>query len=202
MVEKLRAQIYQNFNDESTEKLVDIWVKNDRVEWSDLAFEVLEEVLQGRIHELPAQEEAVLEKDDEEQESFFDKIQNQFLTDKGMDDYLDGGTGEEPAFYDPAEVFKVYHLLNILAKAAIPVTIVISIFLVFGTTKGIVQSYFINSSQNMDFVVWSITLVIFILSTALSVAMYYYPLKALAYILKILMEFERNSSRTSSREEA
>lgn len=201
MSEKLRAQIYQNFDNEETEKLIDIWIENDRVEWSDLAFDVLEEILKGRIDNLPAQSEAIFEKDDQQQENFFDKIQKRFSTNEGIDDYLADRTGQEPVFYNPEEVFKVYHWLNILAKVAIPITIIVSLFLVFGTTKGIIKSYFINSSRNMDFIVWIITLAIFLPSTALSIAIYYYPLKALAFILKILMELERNSSRVVSEKE-
>jgi hypothetical protein len=51
----LRKQIYGNMNLKETEDLVEIWQENDRKEWSDLAFDVIREILVNRLGELPIQ---------------------------------------------------------------------------------------------------------------------------------------------------
>jgi ABC-type multidrug transport system fused ATPase/permease subunit len=52
-----KAFIRSKMLEKSTEDLIEIWVKNDREEWSDLAFEVVGEVLHQRIGDLPDQEQ-------------------------------------------------------------------------------------------------------------------------------------------------
>jgi hypothetical protein len=41
-------KVYERMNLRATEELLDIWAKNDRVEWSDLTFDVIREILQER----------------------------------------------------------------------------------------------------------------------------------------------------------
>jgi hypothetical protein len=55
MDNNLRKQIYSNMNLRETDDLVEIWQRNDRKEWSDLAFDVIREILVNRLGELPIQ---------------------------------------------------------------------------------------------------------------------------------------------------
>ncbi len=61
MSNNLRKQIYNSLNLKQTDELLEIWQKNDRVEWTDTTFEVLQEILQERLGELPPQNEPVFE---------------------------------------------------------------------------------------------------------------------------------------------
>ena len=61
MNDELRQQMYSQFSLKETNDLVEIWVANDRVEWSETAFEVIQEILQQRLDELPPQAEPVFE---------------------------------------------------------------------------------------------------------------------------------------------
>ncbi len=54
--EYLREQIYNSLNLRETEELVDIWQTHDSEMWTDLAFEVVKNILQTRLGELPPQE--------------------------------------------------------------------------------------------------------------------------------------------------
>ena len=66
MSEELRSQIYSNMNLKETDELLEIWQTNDRDEWSDLAFDVVRQILLSRISELPEQDEPVLEEESED----------------------------------------------------------------------------------------------------------------------------------------
>ncbi len=57
MTDDLRKQIYLNFSQSETEELLEIWSTNDRYEWSEIAFDVIREILQERQIELPPQGE-------------------------------------------------------------------------------------------------------------------------------------------------
>jgi hypothetical protein len=61
MNDDLRNQVFETLNQKETDELVEIWKKNDRVEWSDLAFDVIQEILQNRFGEIPKQNEPILE---------------------------------------------------------------------------------------------------------------------------------------------
>ena len=57
----LRKTIFDNFLLKETDELVEIWITNDRVEWSDTAFEVIQEILEQELDELPPQNEPIFE---------------------------------------------------------------------------------------------------------------------------------------------
>lgn len=61
MTDDLRNQVFNNLNLLETDDLIDIWKKNDRVEWSETAFDVVCEILQNRLVEIPKQNEPILE---------------------------------------------------------------------------------------------------------------------------------------------
>jgi hypothetical protein len=55
MDENLRDQIFNNMNIRETDDLIEIWKANNTSEWSELAFDVVKEILIKRLGELPAQ---------------------------------------------------------------------------------------------------------------------------------------------------
>jgi hypothetical protein len=63
MDKNLRKQIYNNMNLRETEDLVEIWQENNREEWSDLAFNVLSEILIDRLGKLPKRDGQSRKKD-------------------------------------------------------------------------------------------------------------------------------------------
>lgn len=56
MSEDRHAQQYRTFNQKETDELVEIWQTNNRYEWADLTFDVIREILQERLGELPPAE--------------------------------------------------------------------------------------------------------------------------------------------------
>ncbi len=67
--EYLREQIYNSLNLRDTEDLIDIWQAHDTDEWTDLAFEVVKNILQTRLGKLPSQEDVIQDQFDTESES-------------------------------------------------------------------------------------------------------------------------------------
>ena len=55
----LRKQIYNNMNFKATDELVEIWKTNNRLEWSDISFDIIKEIIEHRLGELPPQEEPI-----------------------------------------------------------------------------------------------------------------------------------------------
>ena len=66
MSKEFRDQIYNELNLRETEDLLEILYINDHEEWSDTAFEVIKEILIGRLGEIPPQEELVDKSTEEE----------------------------------------------------------------------------------------------------------------------------------------
>jgi hypothetical protein len=173
----LRKQIYSSLNLKQTDELIDIWQKNDRVEWTETTFEVLREILQERLGELPPQNEPVFEYIEE-----IDEIDRDVIIDD--DD-------NPPVFYKPKEVLWLETWLYRAAIAAIVATVVSSL-LELPRMQRIVWSYFFNNPASNS-VAWLIAIVIFSFAAGLQCILLYFPLKALGSILKILMEMEFNS---------
>ena len=177
MSSELRKQIYANLNSKDTEELLDIWETNDRVEWSDLAFEALEEILSQRVDSLPKQNEPILEYDEEEETDDLEDWEAKILDNKN-----------QPELYDTLEVIDTISNINKVAKAVIVIYAVYSI----------ISSYFFESlltgtisPEMLASALWNLftTLVV----TAVQIAIVYFPLKALSHILRILMEMEFKS---------
>ncbi|HCR71911.1 MAG TPA: hypothetical protein DIW23_10745 [Anaerolineae bacterium] len=174
MNKELREQIYKNLNIKETDELLDIWQTNDRVEWSDLAFEVLEEILKQRKVKLPKQKEPITEykEEDENLEEWETK-----LLDKE----------DQPEFYDVLEVLSLKDNINKVTKAAVIIIIVTRLLNTY-----VIQSLIIGEIPTFDVNIF-LPFFITILATGLYVAIAYFSLQALAYILRILMEMEFNS---------
>ena len=61
MRDDFRDQLYRNFNQKSTDELTEIWQANNRAAYSEMTFDVLREILQERLGELPLQNEVIPE---------------------------------------------------------------------------------------------------------------------------------------------
>jgi len=67
MRDDFRKQLYRNLNQKSDQELAAIWRTNNRVEWSELTFDVIQEILQERLNDLPPQNEPITELTKEEE---------------------------------------------------------------------------------------------------------------------------------------
>lgn len=167
MSNDLRKQIYNSLNLKETDELIEIWKKNDRLEWAEDTFNIVRDILQERLGELPPQDEPILEcKDEEENEDL-------------------------PEFYNPREVLRLEKWLYRAAIASI-VASVISSLLELQRMQRTVLAYFMGNLE-WNLIAWLITIVIFIFAVGLQSIIIYFPLRALGFILKILMEMEFNS---------
>jgi hypothetical protein len=175
MDEDLRNQIYNNLRLKETDELVEIWQNNDRVEWSDTAFEVMGEILRHRLDELPPQNEPNYQHVAKEK---IDEDQVEVVT-----DFID--RSNPPIFYKPREVLWMYKWLS---RAAIALVI----FTIF---TYLINDYSALSQRNPDLNLLTRISGLFLtgLSIIIQCSLVYFPLKALALILKILMEMEFNS---------
>lgn len=59
MSNDFRKQLYRNFDQKPTDELIEIWQTNNRVTWSEMTFDVIQEILQERLDELPSQNEPI-----------------------------------------------------------------------------------------------------------------------------------------------
>ena len=172
MTDELRKQIYENLDLKETEELVEIWRTNDRVEWTEQAFDVVREILKDRLGKLPKQNEPVFK----------------HIT-PDPDDQIDENA---PILYKPREVLWLEMWLN---RAAI-IAVIASIFpslLELNRMQGIVWGYFANYNGEFNPLSWVITIIVFVSSVVLQSIIIYFPLKALGSILKILMQMEFKS---------
>ena len=184
----LRKQIYNNFNLKETDELVEIWQGNNRIEWSEDTFSVIQQILQERLGELPLQEEPVVAEEDTEGEE--DEADSEFLID---DENL-------PEFYNPHEVLRLEKWLYQAAIGSI-IASVVSSLLGLGQMQGMVMSFFRGETE-WNLVAWLIAIVLFVFAVGLQSIIIYFPLKALGSILKILMEMEFNSRGVAKRKNA
>jgi hypothetical protein len=176
----LRNQVYSNLNSKDTEELLDIWKTNDRVEWSELAFEVLEEILCQRIDSLPKQNEPIFEYGEEEEIDDLEDWEARILDNEN-----------QPELYDTLEVIDTVDNINKVAKAAI----VIYAFVNLSDTYffGLILRGMTPSLEELASALWDLFATI--ITTILQIAIVYFPLKALSHILRILMEMEFNSRK-------
>jgi len=183
-----RQQIYNELNLRETDDLLDIWLENNRVEWSDEAFSVISQILKQRGVEIPKQDEIALrEKENTNIENT--SVENDDFSDdelKIIDD------DNPPDFYDPFEVLQVSKWIDLAVKAMIGLIIVQSL-LNISTSWRIAQSYFIGSKNILA--TYPVTLLIVAANITLGILLTYVPLRFLSQILKILMEMEFRSRK-------
>lgn len=173
MSNDLREQIYANLNQQDTETLVQIWRANDRVEWSDTAFEVIQQILLERLGELPPQ------------------AAPREMQEDTLDDEQEDEGDPDAVFYQPRQVVWLEKWLNRVATISLMVIPIVNLpsLLLFKDMVGVG----FQRSQDRVFIFWFLALVVWALFASLSVAIFYFSLKALASILNILMEMEFTS---------
>jgi len=187
MSDNLRKQVYESLNRKETDELIKIWIINNHVEWSETAFDVTKEILEQRLGDLPIQNEPIFEHVEQE----IDDNDGGASFDKFIDPH------NAPAFYKPKEIIRINTWLNRVSVAAVAITIIVGIPELFRLQRIVLSySYSMGNNPQWNFVSWLIALIIGGFATALQCFIVYYSLKALASILKILMEMEFNS-RTS-----
>ena len=182
MNNEFRQQIYNELNLRETDDLLDIWQENDRVEWSDDAFEVISEILRSRAVEIPQQDQAIYE---------HDEVKDYDLSDEELKIINDENP---PDFYDPFEVLRLSKWTGLAIKVMIGLIIVQNL-LNSSTSFRVAQSYFVGSKYVLG--AYPITLLIVAANIAIGILLIYMPLKFLSQILRILMEMEFRSRKTS-----
>lgn len=164
----------------TTDELLDIWITNDRAEWSEAAFEVIPGILTERGVDLPEQREPRAEGAVELEE---------------IDDADQEG---EPVFYHPDEVFGMARTINWLAPAAAVVTLIAGLPSLVSFYQG--GQSLAESQPVAAFFGLVIGLFGAGLWLILQCALIIFALKALSAILRILMELEFNSRGATVRE--
>ena len=177
MSDDSRQQIYDTLSQEDTEKLIGFWQHNNRAEWNDQAFEVMAEILHSRSVELPVQNEPVY------------KITEIEAEQADLEEGENERTG--PVFYDPQAVLSLEAWLNRAAGAGAAIAAIMSA-LTLPNMQGTISSIF-PSVLPGSIVADLGAVIISLLAAALQGGIIFFPLKALATLLKILMEMEFNS---------
>jgi hypothetical protein len=171
--ESLRSTIYQNLNLKESEELLQIWHDNKRYEWSDTAFEVIQQILEERGLTLSPQEEAQIEPIIEENEN------------DDSNEYEPDQNESQPIFYKPQELL---FFASTTSKAA---WIILGIGVLFTLLRYLWQ---LRLTSGGSFNLFSLGLGF--LSMALSLASHaltFFMLKGISIGLNVLMEFEYNS---------
>jgi len=181
----LRQQIYGKMNIKETNELLEIWQANDRFEWSDEAFDVIEEIFQERAVDIPKQGEPIYEHDEEESGEFDREFSEEELA--IMDDE------NPPVFYDPFEVLLTTKWLNWMIKAMIGFIVLYNI-IHLPSSRDIVRGFLVQSAANQT-VELVISILMASLNAVIGIVLVYVPLKALTHILRILMEMEFQSRK-------
>ena len=186
MSKRLKEQIYNNVNLKGTDEILEIWQKNDRVEWSDTAFDVIKDILTERLGEIPSQDKPIFEYADEEDIDDgtygFTDLELKIINDENP-----------PEFYDPFEVLKISNWIEKAALASVVIAAVVG-FTQLPKTQGIIMSYFYGN-PSLGFLATIIAIVTVVVGILFQIVIMYFPLRALSYLLKILMQMEFNSRK-------
>ena len=182
MNDSLRNQTYRNLNNRETDELLDIWQKNDRVEWTDTAFDVMKDILMERLGEVPAQGEPIYEyAGGEDDESYgFCEFELKIIDDENP-----------PEFYDPFDVLRISKYLDTVAIVAVIVSL-LSFIPAFWQFKDTFDSLFQNILF-LDFLPFVLSFGLTVFETVLQIIILYFPLRALSHVLRVLMQMEFNS---------
>jgi len=182
MMMEWREQIYNELSLRETEDLLEIWQANDREEWSDTAFEVIQEILSKRLGEVPPQQLSSQESEPEENAG-----------NEGLEDWEARLLDDEnqPGLYDTLDVLE---LRNNIDRVAVGVFIVYALFCFLNLELG--RSLLRGVPMSFSEMLQSLSKeIVTILVYGLQIALIYFPLKALSQILRILMEMEFRSRK-------
>ncbi|HJR79774.1 MAG TPA: hypothetical protein VJ821_06865 [Anaerolineales bacterium] len=182
MNNELRKQIYSNLNLKETDELLSIWQSNNRTLWSDETFEVIKEILQERNVEIPEQGRLIDETNKEE-----------VLKDEGLEEWEEKLLDDEnqPELYDTLDVLDLIDNINKVAIGAIVAYILLGL-LNLSPVRNLIEGVPLSFSGILQSLPNEI---ITVLNIALQIVITYFPLKALAHILRILMEMEFRSRK-------
>jgi len=179
-----RRQIYNELNLRETDDLLNIWLANNRAEWSEAAFEIIKEILEERNVEIPQQSEPADEVDEEN-----DDVEGHDFSDEELKIIDDEN---QPEFYDPFEVLQFSRWIDLMVWLMMGLIVIQGLF-GFSRSESVVQGFFFRSSDSA--LILPITVLVVFANIAMGVLLTYVPLKALSRILRILMEMEFNSRK-------
>ncbi|MBL8077031.1 MAG: hypothetical protein JNM55_03640 [Anaerolineales bacterium] len=182
--EELRKQIRNNFELKDTYELLMIWKKNNRVVWSDTAFEILESILKERLGKVLPQDNPIYERDEAiEDDNDFEDWEVKLLDNE-----------DQPELYEATKVLELIRNINKVAIGIIIINVLHGLLnfqfiraLLLGTPMSFAES--VQSIPNELGIIFTV---------GLKILVTYFPLKALNQILRILMEMEFNSRKAKS----
>jgi hypothetical protein len=175
MGDLLYNQIYNNLNQKSDDELLEIWQKNNRYEWTDTTFEAIQQILTERGEEVPPQGPAILEPERNDEADFIE------------DDLSEEDEESQTEFYKPVDVLLLIDWLGWAGKTAILIGVLNSLAVNYPYIIAELEQFTPSSAANL------ITITIRVGASAFYGFVTYLTLRAIAYILKVLMEFEFNS---------
>ena len=164
----LRKPIHENFSQKETDEIIQIWQENNRHEWSDLTFEVIQQILQERGVEIPPQNDPQFElepeQDAEEVES-----EKQLPPDN------------QPVFYKPQQLIFFADAASVAAWVTLATYIVIGLW------------YFFSNWDNFSDARILVGGIMSFFSRIVTGVISFILLKGVSFALQVLMEFEFNS---------
>jgi hypothetical protein len=175
MTDQYRKSIFDSMDQKETEELVEIWQKHDPDEWTETAYDVIEEILRARLGKLP-QIRTVVSNEKSRLEDEADKFYS--------DEY-------HPEFYNPKKVLNLEKWINYAIYIAIA-SVTLQKISQFDVYRAASSSY-IHSLDYTNFLVILLAIIMMIFDVAFYWVLIYFPFKALKKILQILMQMEFNS---------
>jgi hypothetical protein len=98
---------------------------------------------------------------------------------------------EQPVFYNPVSVLQMDEFLKWTAFIMVAATLASNLLSLNNLLKNV--TLIITHTAEPNALVWVVTVILFIIIAGAGCAVYYFPLRALGKVLKILMELEYNS---------
>lgn len=98
---------------------------------------------------------------------------------------------EQPVFYNPINVLQMDEFLKWTAFIMVAATLASNLLSLNNLLQNV--TFMITRTIEPNALVWVVTVILFIIIAGAGCAVYYFPLRALGKVLKILMEMEYNS---------
>ena len=175
-------EIYTHMQVKTNEELIQIWQENDHVAWHDEVFDIIAELLQERLGELPPQNEPIYTENQREEKKLA------LLQAKTV---IYGDPDNQPEFYDPVEIMKLDQWLK-WASILIVISTFLANFRLF-YQEALYFFYVFKLQTPSEIIVVILSSVITILMIVGTCILFYFVLNALRLILKILMQMEFTS---------
>lgn len=169
----LRQRVIENMEEKETDELLRIWKKNNRNAWSDLAFEVIHDILWKRLGIVPEQNAPL--------------TNGGLETDEMQEDEMDEDNEEEQdTFHDPNLVLDIASLARNVAW----VVLVLGIALIF--SRVLLMSGLLSRSSASQGEPWIVLLAdAFVYAIALGVS--FIILLSISQGLYLFLDIERNT---------